>query len=124
MRHTNILYKARELRKNPTKAETFFWEKVRKKRFMGLRFNRQYILPYSDELNKTKNYIVDFLCFEKKIVIELDGGIHKSQKEYDETREGDIKNMGYRIIRFKNEDVLYNWKIVQKRLEQFCKQGK
>ena len=66
MKHASILYKARELRKNPTKAEAFFWEKVRKRRFMGLRFNRQYILPYSDELNKTKNHIVDFLCFEKK----------------------------------------------------------
>ena len=120
MKNKYILYRARELRKNPTEAEAFFWEKVRKRRFMGLRFNRQYILPYSDELNKNKHYIADFLCFEKKIIVEIDGGIHNSQKEYDLIREQDLKNMGFDVIRFTNEDVSNNWVSVNKRLKVFC----
>jgi len=120
MKNKYILYRARELRKNPTEAEAFFWEKVRKRRFMGLRFNRQYILHFSDELNKNKHYIADFLCFEKKIIVEIDGGIHNYQKEYDLIREQDLKNMGFDVIRFTNEDVLNNWVSVNKRLKVFC----
>ncbi len=120
MKNTNILYRARELRKNPTKAEAIFWENVRKRRFLGLRFNRQYVLSYSDELNIKKHYIADFLCFEKKIIVEIDGGIHDIQKEYDQIREEDLENMGYAIIRFKNEEVLNNWDQVRRKLKEFC----
>ena len=119
MKNSKILYFAREMRKNPTKAEKLFWENVRKRRFMGLRFNRQYILSYSDELNKQKHYIADFLCFEKKVIIEIDGKIHDRQIEYDRIREEDLTNMGYAVIRFTNEEVLSDWKYVSKKLQKF-----
>ena len=117
MKHKNILYKARELRKNPTEAEAFFWDKVRKRKFLGYKFNRQYVIPYSDELNVTKHYIVDFFCFEKKIIVEIDGEIHNKQKAYDKIRDEDLTNHGFKVIHFSNDEILQNWDYVEKRLK-------
>jgi len=66
----------RELRKNQTKAEKIFWEAVRNRKFMGLKFYRQYPL-FFDYTGKETFYIADFFCFEKKCVIEIDGKIEK-----------------------------------------------
>ncbi|NJN78145.1 MAG: DUF559 domain-containing protein [Saprospiraceae bacterium] len=52
--------------------------------------------------------------FFKKVIIEIDGGIHALQIEYDQIREAILMEMGYKIIRFKNEDVLNNWKKLRK----------
>ena len=110
MEYAHILQLAREHRKNPTAAEKFFWDKVRNRCFQGLKFNRQYVL----EVVESKYFIVDFHCFEKKLVIELDGRIHDYQVEYDNGRSFEIEELGYTVIRFKNEEVLEDWNKVEK----------
>ncbi|WKZ68452.1 MAG: endonuclease domain-containing protein [Melioribacteraceae bacterium] len=94
----------RELRKNSTKAEIIFWEAVRNRKFMGKKFNRQFPLFYNLG-GKESFYIADFYCHELKLVIEIDGGYHIKQKEFDMLRTEDIKNLGVTVIRFTNKEI-------------------
>ena len=94
-----IRARARGLRKNPTKAEKLLWSQLRFWQVDGYKFRRQQPLG---------KYIVDFVCLEKKLIIELDGGQHAEQVEYDSTRDGWLAAHGFRIIRFWNNDVLKN----------------
>ncbi len=91
---------ARAMRKNPTQAEDALWEILRSKK-LGYRFRRQHLIGM---------FIVDFVCIEKRIVIEADGGYHNSeeQKEYDEQRSHFLVENGYRILRFNNEEIIVN----------------
>jgi very-short-patch-repair endonuclease len=91
--------KARALRKNQTDAEIVFWKMVRAKRLNGLKFRRQHPI---------QPYIVDFVCPEKKLIIELDGGQHAEANVYDEKRTTFLEAKGYNIIRFWNNEVLNN----------------
>ena len=61
-------------------------------------------------------YIVDFVCYEKKIIIEVDGGQHSEQGIYDHRREEWLKNQGFRILRFWNTDILLNFKGVMQKI--------
>ena len=81
-----------------TKAEEILWEELRRKKF-NVRFRRQHPLGL---------YVVDFYCHKLKLVIELDGDIHKNPEiaDYDRAREKVILAMGLQIIRFTNEDVM------------------
>jgi very-short-patch-repair endonuclease len=94
-----IRARARGLRKNPTKAEKLLWSHLRFWQVDGYKFRRQQPLG---------KYIVDFVCLEKKLIIELDGGQHAEQVEYDSTRDEWLGAHGFRIIRFWNNDVLKN----------------
>ncbi len=93
------LDKAKSLRTNSTEAEKLLWRKLRNRQLNNLKFRRQEPLG---------NYIVDFLCVENKLVIELDGGQHASQQEYDSIRDKYFRENGYGILRFWNNDVLQN----------------
>ena len=95
------LTKAKELRKNCTDVEKIMWELLRAKRFCDLKFKRQQPIG---------NYIVDFVCFEKKLIIELDGGQHNENqnKIKDDNRTKYLENLGYKVIRFWNNDVIEN----------------
>ena len=95
------LIKAKELRKNCTDVEKIMWELLRAKRFCDLKFKRQQPIG---------NYIVDFVCFEKKLIIELDGGQHNENqnKIKDDNRTKYLENLGYKVIRFWNNDVIEN----------------
>jgi very-short-patch-repair endonuclease len=95
---------ARELRKNQTNAEELFWQKVRNRQFLGLRFLRQHPLYYRYN-NKLRFFICDFYCHEKQLVVEVDGGIHELQGDYDLKRSEILENKNYHIIRFKNENI-------------------
>lgn len=97
----------RELRKNQTNAEKIFWEAVRNRRFLGLKFNRQFPLYFEFDEKETF-YIADFYCFEKKLIIELDGKIHYFQKNRDTLRTEIINSRGIVVIRFRNEDIEKN----------------
>lgn len=119
MKYFETLKMAREHRKNPTVAEKVFWEKVRNKKFHGLKFNRQYLLEYKEVMGNKLYYIADFHNFEHKLIIEIDGDIHKVQKVYDEQRTKDIEFLGYKVIRFSNEEVLFNWDLVEKKILEF-----
>jgi len=89
--------RARYLRKNATDAENHLWKFLRC-RFLGqYRFKRQVLIG---------NYIADFVCSWKKLVIELDGGQHDEKRYYDETRTEFLKSQGYKVLRFWNHTVL------------------
>ncbi len=114
MRYDQIKEFARELRKNQTDAEAQFWSKVRNRKFLNYKFNRQFIIEHESR----SYFIADFFFFEKKLIVEIDGSVHKAQVEYDRIREDILKDMGYSIVRFSNEDVLKNWDKVAENLEK------
>ena len=92
---------ARMLRKNLTKEEKILWNILRNRQFYGLKFKLHFTIG---------NYIVDFVCEEKKIVIELDGGQHNEEenKLKDNIRTEFIESKGYKVIRFWNNDINTN----------------
>jgi len=102
MKRKNIKF-ARMLRKKQTDAEKEMWHHLRGKRFEGLKFRRQHTIG---------NYIVDFVCLEKKLIVELDGGQHVEQKERDNERDNWLIMEGYRVLRFWDNDVLAGTKSV------------
>lgn len=89
----------KNLRKNQTDAELRLWQQLRHRRFQNFKFRRQQIL---------QGYIVDFVCLEKKLVIELDGGQHTDQIEYDQRRTKKLEKDGFRVLRFWDNDMLNN----------------
>ncbi|WP_321347468.1 DUF559 domain-containing protein [uncultured Draconibacterium sp.] len=105
----NLKEYARKLRNNSTLAEAILWDEVLKqKQLKGYSFLRQ---------RPIGNYIVDFFCKELKMIIELDGTIHRFQKSKDKYREDNLREMGYNIIRFHNEEILKNIRNVKISLE-------
>ncbi len=96
-----LLKRSRALRRRQTAAEYRLWCLLRGKKLGGYKFRRQHVIL---------SYIVDFFCFSEKLIIELDGPIHNSQKarEYDQRREALLKANGYRILRFKNAELFQN----------------
>jgi len=90
----------RLLRAQPISAERQVWQRIRRRQ-LGYRFNRQYGIG---------NYVVDFYCAEKKLIIEIDGATHSSEQEIkkDLEREGYLKNLGLNIKRYTNRDVFDN----------------
>ena len=89
--------KARHLRKEATEAEKLLWSHLRRHQMLGYQFRRQ------EPIGK---YIVDFLCYQQRLVIELDGGQHQEQADYDTERTRWLESRGFRVIRFWNDDVL------------------
>ena len=106
-----------ELRKKQTKSETIFWDAVRDRRFLGIKFFRQHPI-FVTYLNKESFYIADFYSREKQVVVELDGKSHECQHEYDELRTEIINSLGVKVVRFKNEDVEIELLQVLKKLER------
>jgi very-short-patch-repair endonuclease len=90
---------ARELRANATPAEDALWQRLRGRQLDNCKFRRQHSVA---------GFVVDFICVEKNLVIEVDGNIHLDpvQKEYDEQRQSIIEHLGFRVLRFTNEQVL------------------
>ena len=95
-----IFANAKHLRRNMTDAEILLWMDL-KNGISGLKFRRQHPIGL---------YIADFYCHKAKLIIEIDGSIHNdpSIKKMDEQREKDLKYLGYKIIRFTNQQVLNN----------------
>ena len=98
MQYDLLKANAIENRKNPTEAESVLWDML-KGNNIGYHFRRQHIIL---------DYIVDFICLDKGLVIELDGGYHNDpeQKEYDAQRTVHLQRLGYTELRFKNEELL------------------
>lgn len=105
------LEKAKELRKNITPQERKLWKILRNHQFYDFEIRRQYPID---------KYIVDFICRKKKIIIEIDGGQHNEKEtiEYDKKRSLDLNKLGYKVVRFWNNDIDKNiegvYKILQK----------
>ena len=92
-----ILGNAKALRSSQTDAEQRLWYHLRAHRFMGLKFKRQ---------KPIGRYIVDFVCVERRLIIELDGGQHAEQVTYDQQRDAWLRSQGYTVLRFWNNDVM------------------
>ena len=91
--------RAAELRKSMTYAEKVLWQQLRNRKMEGLKFRRQH--PVSI-------FILDFYCHEKRLAIEVDGGIHLSvdKKEWDENRTFELNDLGINVLRLSNEEVV------------------
>ena len=102
---------ARELRHNSTPQEQKMWNLLRNNRYNGLKFRRQYVIG---------EYIVDFVCQEKMLIIEVDGGQHNKEDniKYDKERTEYLESIGYTVIRFWNNDIRNNLQGVYEVIQQ------
>ncbi|HOK51344.1 MAG: endonuclease domain-containing protein [Bacteroidales bacterium] len=116
MNKRRIAKLSKELRKQPTDSEKILWQYLRNRKLNGLKFYRQKPIFYAYE-KRYLFFIADFYCYEKKLVIELDGGIHELQKEYDEQRDIILNNLGLRVLRIKNEELKEINKVLQRIIE-------
>ena len=96
---------AKRLRRDATQAEQKMWQQLRNRRLAGLKFRRQ--MPIGP-------YVVDFICLEQGLVIEVDGSQHGTQTNqmHDEARTGYLNQQGFRVIRVWNNDVLSRMEVV------------
>ena len=90
-----------------TYGERCFWNASRKNQLKGYRFRRQQVIH---------GFIADFYCNQLNLVVEIDGGIHEEQKDYDKLRDQIINRHGIRVLRFSNEEVMNNMDMVIKQI--------
>ena len=105
--------RARALRRAMTEAERCLWQQLRAHRFMGLKFKRQKPLG---------RYIVDFVCLEIGLIIELDGGQHAQQQAYDQRRDRCLEGQGFTVMRFWNHEVLLHMDAVLEQVRLWVEQ--
>jgi len=100
---------AGQLRKNMTEAESFLWQRIRRKQLKGRQFYRQ---------KNIGNYIVDFYCPSAKLIVELDGGQHFTQERIrrDQSRDKYLESVGFTILRFSDREVFKNIEGVLERI--------
>jgi primosomal protein N' (replication factor Y) len=96
-RRSSLTPLARVLRGISTDAESRLWRMLRNRNMLGCKFRRQF--PIGD-------YIADFICIEKRLIVELDGGQHLERTALDELRSSFLRERGFRVLRFWNDDVL------------------
>jgi len=94
----------RELRRKQTESEAITWELLRNRKLDGKKFLRQHPIVYYF-YKKPWYFVADFYCAEARLVIEIDGAIHKNQENYDEQRDFVLKQKGLRVLRIKNEEL-------------------
>jgi len=103
---------ARNLRQNQTDAEKLLWSRLRNRRLLNYKFRRQYVI---------EPYIVDFICLELKLVIELDGSQHNELIDYQRTLF--LKQQGLKVIRFWNNDCFTHLEGVLQQIVLIIEQG-
>lgn len=103
----SLLDNAKVLRRTQTDAEQRLWYHLRAHRFMGKKFKRQ---------KPVGRYIVDFVCLEEKLIIELDGGQHAERVDYDQERDLWLRNQGYTVLRFWNSELMSEMECVLERI--------
>lgn len=104
-----IRLRARALRNNPTEVEKLLWRRLRMWQLDDYKFRRQQPLG---------NYIVDFVCFEKRLIVELDGGQHATETHYDAARDDWLRAQGFVVLRFWNNEVVDNIEGVTEKIYQ------
>lgn len=99
----------RNLRQECTLAEDFLWQHIRNRNLNQLKFKRQHSIG---------NYVVDFYCASKRLIIEVDGAVHvlADQLEKDKSRDENLIEMDFKILRFSNEEVLLNINFVKEKI--------
>ena len=105
-----LVHTAKTLRKSQTNAEKLLWKHLRAKQMEGLKFRRQQPIG---------NYVIDLICLEKSLVIEVDGGQHADNKK-DAERDAWLKLEGFKVLRFWNNEVLTNMKGVLEMIRENC----
>lgn len=107
-------------RQKMTEAEAIFWSVVRNRQLDGKKFLRQHKIIYSSSDEGYQFFVLDFFCFEEQLAIELDGGIHEQQVEYDAWRTSVLNEMNIRVLRILNEELFNIEDVKQKiRLQYF-----
>ena len=106
--------RARRMRKTFTDAEMPLWQLLRGRRLKDFKFRRQHPLG---------PYIADFVCLDKRLVIEVDGSQHQEQASYDDKRTRELEAAGYRVVRFWDNDVLLNTNDVMEAIYQALEVG-
>ena len=106
-----IKARARELRKQATPAEKVLWEQLRNRRLKGIKFRRQHPLG---------TYIVEFFCPAQRLVVEIDGEIHRYQADQDQARTQEFEDYGFSVIRFWNHEVEQNLDAVLDTIAENC----
>ena len=87
---------ARQMRYEPTQAERTVWEVLRNRNINEAKFRRQYTID---------KFIVDFICLSHSLIIEIDGDVHLYTIEEDQARQSFLESLGFRVVRFRNEEV-------------------
>ena len=95
-RHQLLLDRAKWMRSNPTESERRLWSILRAKRFAGYKFKRQQVL---------EPYIVDYVCFETRTIVEADGSQH-AENAYDLARDARLEGEGFNVVRYWNNQIL------------------
>jgi very-short-patch-repair endonuclease len=106
--------RARAFRKSMTESESLMWSFLRNRQLNGYKFVREFVID---------PYIADFVCREEKVIVEIDGSQHEEEDaiEYDNERTAFLEKNGYRVIRFRNCDVLNDMSLVLYALERFMR---
>jgi very-short-patch-repair endonuclease len=104
--------RAKEMRREMTLAERTLWNRLRAGRLAGIHFRRQQII---------EPYIVDFYCHEAALVVEVDGEIHFGQQEYDRLRDQDLEQLGFKVLRFNNHEIVDNLEGVLTKILAACR---
>ena len=107
------LQRAKELRREMTPAEKMLWKEVRANK-LGVHFRRQQVIA---------GFIVDFYCHKAALVVEVDGDIHDLQQEEDARRQKVLSEMGLRIVRFKNDEVVKDLSMVVGKIRELVSTG-
>jgi very-short-patch-repair endonuclease len=102
---------ARDLRRRSTATEQRLWSVLRGRRLAGRRFRRQHPIG---------PHVVDFLCFAVRLVVEIDGGVHERQQEYDAERDRYLAERGYRVVRVPAERIVRDLPGVLAQVERAC----
>ena len=106
------LENAKELRREMTPSEKLLWRHLKANRLNGLHFRRQQIVH---------GYFADFYCHQHELIVEVDGGIHEFQQDYDAEREEYLISLGFRIIRFTNNEITEDLKGVLQKIVEECR---
>jgi very-short-patch-repair endonuclease len=103
--------RAKEMSHTPVSAEKLLWAELRNRKLGGFKFKRQ--VPIG-------RYIADFVCFEQKLIVELDGPLHVDRRAYDANRDEDLRVLGYRVLRFLNDELGDDFESCSPPFSTFC----
>ncbi len=105
---------ARQMRRDPTPAEDALWECLRNRQIAGLKFRRQHSID---------RFIADFYCADAHIIVEVDGPVHEYTPEEDAIRQEYLESLGFRVLRFTNDDVQQNRDAVVQMIRENLQNG-
>ncbi|WP_372948573.1 endonuclease domain-containing protein [Mariniphaga sp.] len=119
MKYEQIKEITRKLRNNPTLEEERLWRFLRKRQLEGRKFLRQHAIIYESIGNEHFFYVPDFYCYKENLAVELDGKIHHYRKEEDNRKDEILNQLGIKVLRIKNDELMDIDKVLEKSKNQF-----